>query len=127
MQMISQIVNIASKNPNNLIYDLRHRLSKVGLFVHVVQRKGNFYLIIEEKRNIRHAGAKRKPLIDSSGNIITCADIFKMKAQKQSNQFIATNLFHYESHGKVNASTISRRIKQHLINNEFFENSTTIF
>lgn len=127
MQMISQIVHIASKNPNNLIYDLRHRLSKVGLLMRVVQHEGNLYLIIEEKNNIRHAGAKRKPLVDSSGNIITCADIFKMKAQKQSNQFIATNLFRHESHSKVNASTISRRIKQHRINNEFFENSTTIF
>lgn len=125
---INQIINIKPNNLNNVISNLNNRLRKVGLFARFIPYKESEpYLIIEDVHNIRKAGAKRNPLIDESGNIVTCADIFKRKSKKQSNQIIASSLLFAESHHGVSASTIGRRIKYHRANHEFREDSTIVF
>lgn len=73
-----------------------------------------------QKRNPRNAGAKLKEL-NYNGKSVLCGSVYLLKYQKKlSNAEIGQLL-------DVSESTISRRIKKHLSDGNFYEKSKAIF
>lgn len=71
-------------------------------------------------KNPRKAGAKLKQL-EYKGKPVLCGSVFLLKYQKKLSNVKIGKLLH------VSESTISRRIKRHLADGNFYENSKVIF
>lgn len=72
------------------------------------------------EKNSRNAGAKPKEL-KYNGKPVSCGSVYLLKKQKHLSDAELGELL------DVSESTISRRIKKHLSDGNFFENSRTIF
>ena len=70
--------------------------------------------------NPRNAGAKQKQL-RYNGKTVSCGSVYLAKSQKNLSNAQIGELF------QVSESTISRRIKRHSADGNFYEGSKTIF
>lgn len=73
-----------------------------------------------QNKNLRNAGAKLKDL-KYNGKSLSCGYVYLWKYQKHLSNLKIGQLF------GVSESTISRRVKKHLKNGNFYEESKVIF
>ncbi len=129
--MIQRIRYIVNAGDDSVMGEFMDRLLFSGIQTEEINSSGNYICyqsvwnnsILSEpvkQKNPRNAGAKLK-VLNHNGKPVSCGAVFLLKSQKHLSDSAIGELLN------ASGSTISRRIKRHMENGNFYNNSKTIF
>lgn len=128
--MLQKILYAIYPEDNFAVQKFMERLALAGVQTEEIESSGKYAYFesswedteIPEQflKNSRNAGAKMKQL-EYKGKSVSCGSVWQLKYYKNFSNKKIGQLF------DVSESTISRRIKRHSSNGNFYENSKVIF
>lgn len=128
--MVHKIIFAVGSVDNSAVQKFLNRIQNVGIQTRKVKSSDSYicFQSVWDDSNIpeifiqnpRNAGAKLKQL-RYNGKTVSCGFVYLLKCQKNLSNAEIGQIFN------VSESTISRRIKKHSADGNFYENSKKIF